>query len=449
MSKTNGKAGPTPVTVATLHVENVKAVKAVHMELSPHGLTVIGGRNRQGKTSVLDAIAWTLGGGKFEPTKAHRNGAMNPPFTSMTLSNGIVVERRGKNSTLSVIDPSGAKGGQTLLNAFISQFALDLPEFLNANDKEKAQTLLKILGIGDKLAELDRQEETLYHSRLAIGQESTAKTKYAEELPEYGDAPDEPISAAELIQQQQAILARNGENERKRSQLGQILAQREQLQTAVARYREQLAETEAKLAQVQADYTEAQKSTMQLADESTAELQASLANVESINAQVRANLEKQRAADEATEYQTRYNEKNAEIEAVRAERLALLEGADLPLPGLTVEGGILLFNGQPWDGMATSEQLRVAVAIVRRLNPACGFVLMDKMESLDLDTMREFATWLEGEGLQVIATRVSTGAECSIIIEDGLPQGVSYAEAVTPIPAAEPVGNATTSWKDF
>lgn len=27
--------------------------------------------------------------------------------------------------------------------------------------------------------------------------------------------------------------------------------------------------------------------------------------------------------------------------------------------------------------------------------------------------------WLEAEGLQAIATRVSTGDECSIIIEDG------------------------------
>ncbi len=38
---------------------------------------------------------------------------------------------------------------------------------------------------------------------------------------------------------------------------------------------------------------------------------------------------------------------------------------------------------------------------------------------MDIDTLQEFGTWLEQEGLQVIATRVSTGEECSIIIEDG------------------------------
>ncbi len=40
-----------------------------------------------------------------------------------------------------------------------------------------------------------------------------------------------------------------------------------------------------------------------------------------------------------------------------------------------------------------------------------------------LDTLKEFGNWLEEEGLQAIATRVSTGDECSIIIEDGYVKG--------------------------
>ena len=69
--------------------------------------------------------------------------------------------------------------------------------------------------------------------------------------------------------------------------------------------------------------------------------------------------------------------------------------------------------------MSGSDQLKVATAIVRKLNPQCGFVLLDKLEQMDLQTMQEFGSWLEFQGLQAIATRVSTGDECSIIIEDG------------------------------
>ena len=112
--------------IASVQIENVKSVKAFHLEPSPMGLTVIGGKNGQGKTSVLDAIAWALGGErKHRPSKPHRNGAMSDPAISLTLSNGIRVERKGKNSTLTVIDPEGKRSGQSLLDAFVSEFALD------------------------------------------------------------------------------------------------------------------------------------------------------------------------------------------------------------------------------------------------------------------------------------------------------------------------------------
>lgn len=69
--------------------------------------------------------------------------------------------------------------------------------------------------------------------------------------------------------------------------------------------------------------------------------------------------------------------------------------------------------------MSGSDRLKVSTAIVRKLNPNCGFVLLDKLEQMDMKSLQEFGEWLEVEGLQAIATRVSTGDECSIIIEDG------------------------------
>lgn len=90
------------------------------------------------------------------------------------------------------------------------------------------------------------------------------------------------------------------------------------------------------------------------------------------------------------------------------------------MPELSVEDGKLTYKGVPWDGMSGSDQLKVATAIVRKLNPKCGFVLLDKLEQMDLTTLKDFGKWLEQEGLQVIATRVSKDDECSVIIEDGM-----------------------------
>ena len=96
-----------------------------------------------------------------------------------------------------------------------------------------------------------------------------------------------------------------------------------------------------------------------------------------------------------------------------------------------MEKGLLTYQGQQWDNLSGSDQLKVATAIVRAVKPQCGFVLVDKLEQMDLDTMREFSTWAESEGLQVIATRVSTGGECSIIISDGYAEGTEEREQPT------------------
>ena len=95
------------VKIAALEAENVKRIKAVALTPSPTGLTIVGGNNNQGKTSVLDALAWALGGEKFRPTAAVRDGALAPPHLKVILSNGVVVERKGKNASLTVTDPTG------------------------------------------------------------------------------------------------------------------------------------------------------------------------------------------------------------------------------------------------------------------------------------------------------------------------------------------------------
>ena len=405
-----------PVKINELLIENVKRVKAVQFEPSADGLTIIGGRNGQGKTSVLDAIAWALGGNNYKPSVPERDGALVPPNLHIELSNGLIVERKGKNSTLKVTDPNGNKSGQQLLNEFVSTLALDLPKFINGSDKDKADSLLKIIGIGDVLSQLDTKENQLYAQRTEVGRIADRKKKAADEMPMYPNVPKEPVSATKLIKQQQEILARNGENERKRQD--------------AARYERMLAEAQiafdeakAALQKAEQDCLTARKSAEDLHDESTAELEKNLAEIEALNIKIRANSTKEAAEVEANNLQQEYDRLTEQIESIREERNKLLDSAELPLPGLSVKDGKLIYNNMPWDGMSGSDQLKVATAIVRKLNPQCGFVLMDKLEQMDLETLQEFGVWLKQEGLQVIATRVSTGDECSIIIEDGMVKG--------------------------
>lgn len=428
------------VKINALELENVKRIKAVKIDPTQNGLTIIGGDNNQGKTSVLDSIAWALGGDKNKPSNAAREGSTIPPVLKVTLSNGIIVERKGKNSSLKVTDPSGKKAGQNLLNSFIEQLALDLPKFMNKTNKEKAEVLLNIIGVGDQLAVYQKQENELYQERLTVGRIADQKAKFAKEQPFFEDAPKDLVSPQDLINQQQAILAQNGENQRKREKVTQYEYQVKTLTDEVARYEQMLNQKKEELNKATYDLSVAKTDALDLLDQSTDELEKNLAEIEETNRKVRANLDKEKAEEEAKGYKSQYDNLTNQIEDVRKQKYDLLNNADLPLPELSIEDNELTYKGKKWDSMSGSDQLRVSTAIVRKLNPDCGFVLLDKLEQMDLRTLTEFNTWLEQEGLQAIATRVSTGDECSVIIEDG------YVKENVSSQSAQPV-NTQPKWK--
>lgn len=410
-----------------LEIENVKRIKAVNVEPKESGLTIIGGNNNQGKTSVLDAIAWALGGDKYRPSQASREGSVLPPNLHIVMNNGLVVERKGKNSALKVTDPNGQKAGQQLLNEFVEQLALDLPKFMESSGQEKARTLLQIIGVGDQLAILEKEEKELYNERTYVGRTADQKEKFAKEQPYFPDAPKDLVSPSELIKQQQDILSRNGENQRKRENLHNI-------EQKYQKINEQLEELLRQQREVESDLEAARKSAADLHDESTSELENSISNIEEINRKVRANLDKEKAEDDARGYRDQYNELTKKIGDIRERKAQLLDSAELPLPELSVKEGDLIYKGQKWDNMSGSDRLKVSTAIVRKLNPNCGFVLLDKLEQMDMETLRDFGQWLESEGLQAIATRVSTGDECSIIIEDGYVSGNGQSVAPAQVP---------------
>lgn len=244
------------------------------------------------------------------------------------------------------------------------------------------------------------------------------------------DLPKEPVSAAELIAKQQEILKHNAENQRLREQVDVVQARLNDVTEKAAMLKAQLNEAEAQIAAYKDQLETARKSALDLHDESTEALEKNIAEVDELNRKIRVNLDREKAEIDAEGFTKQYDQLSNDIEAIRKAKKSLLDGANLPLPGLSVQDGELQYNGQKWDCMSGAEQLKVATAIVRKLSPECGFVFVDKLEQMDIDTLKEYGNWLEGEGLQVIGTRVSTGDECSIIIEDGYVKGASE-EAVS------------------
>lgn len=421
------------VKITSLEVENVKRVVAVSLDCTGQSLTVIGGNNGDGKTSVLDSIMWALGGDRFKPTNPVHQGA-DGVYIKVTLDNGVTVERKGVNGALKVTSGTG-KGGQSLLNEFVNTFALNLPKFMNAPAVEKSKMLLDVFpGLGAELNRLNQEAKRIFDERHAIGQVADRKAKYAEELPFDFEAPAELLSGAEMAKRMQEALAVNGRNQAQRNSVKQLEDQVksmtyrvESTQKRVRDLEKSLEEARAELNRVTVDQLHAvdqlnisKVSASQLKDEDVTAVQKELENIDALNARCRANESKRNAEAEAAELKAQYNEATTKLEEVRRKRIELLAGVQMPLAGLSLdEEGQLIYRGQPWDCMSGAEQLRVSAAICAAVNPKCGFVLLDKLEAMDVDSLREFGDWLAERNMQAIGTRVSKGDECSIVIEDG------------------------------
>lgn len=420
------------IKITSLQLENVKRIKVVNFEPTEQGLNIIGGDNCQGKSSVLDAIAWTLGGAKFAPSNPQNNNTSNPPETKIVLSNGLTVERFGKNSSLKITDTQGKKAGQELLNEFISSFALDLPKFMNATDKEKAFILLESLGIKSTLQKLEDDEQKIYDERTLVGRELVSAKKYAEQLPFFETIL--VLSNDDIIKKQNEAIALNNANAQTRRNYQNLLDSANLQQSQLSQISEKIIQVQKELEDLKNSYnlhlSEARTTQKNL--ESTVVTLSNLPldvdlttfaedfkNVEIENSKQRANAEKQKATKAAELKQKEYDDLTTKIVETRNKILQLINGANLPLKGLTVENSILLYNNQKWDCMSGAERLTVAACIVKSINPQCGFILMDNFEAFDLNTLKVFNQWCKSQDLQVIATRVSQGEECSIIIENG------------------------------
>lgn len=420
-----------PVKITGLVMDHVQKVQAVEFELSPEGLTKIGGNNRQGKTTILRMIAATLGGAKYIPPNVINDEA-EEGWSELHLSNGITARREFSETgtKLRVTGPDG-KGTQTLLNEFVCTFALDLPSFLDAGEKKQAGILLESLGID--LEPYETRIKTIFKEREDIGRDKIKANGHLESLPHHEEVGSELKSASSLsasLIQIQDVNRQNGEtrdklralevslsneqenNEEINTELADLEIKRLEIITRQKESDEAIATLETRIEKGKVVITA-------LVDKDPAPVQKEINQLDQHNNMVQHNLDWEKAQDELAQYSDQYTVKSVVLAQARKDKLDLLESADWPLPDMTVEDGELKYQDKNWNAMAHADQMKLAVAIVASIQPDMGFVLIDKLEALDLASQEDLDQFLRARGLQAISTIVSQGDECTLIIEEG------------------------------
>lgn len=432
--------------IVSLTAENVKRLRAVTIEPKDASLVVIKGQNGQGKTSVIDSIAYALGGKDLQPPKVIRDG--EEAATTIVDLGDLVVKRRwtsGGKTYLEVKSKDGAKytSPQAILDGLVGRLSFDPLAFTRLDPKAQADTLRELVGLDFRPLEAKRQ--AAYDERTQINRELTAARSRLVSMPPAGDAPEEEVSIGDLLQKQDEMLAQKAENDRARAAVAQMRQQLEATRAAmrakeelVARLRRELMEAESALVElterVRDDehfLTVTTDGLAELKDPDLTDLRAQLGNANAINMRVRHKKSRVEVEQRVRTLEAKSEECTAAIAAIDAQKTQLLTDAKFPVPGLSFSVEGVTLNGIPLQQASAAEQLRVSLAMGLAANPKLKIILIRDGSLLDDKSMALVAAMAQQAEAQVWIERVGDRDAIGVLIEDGEVKKVDHLEAAS------------------
>jgi DNA repair exonuclease SbcCD ATPase subunit len=388
------------VRITKFKADNFKRLVAV--EISPDGdVVILSGKNGSGKSSALDAIWAALGGKAACPDKPIREGA-DKAEVRLELDNGLVVERTftEKGTYLKVTAEEGRQkftNPQAMLDALVGKIAFDPLAFARKAPKDQAAELLKVVDIGLDLEEHARQRQALYDARADANREVKRLDGARAVQLHYDDAPAEIISASILAEE---------------------VSQAANVEAQVGNAKKRLEEIDKEMAALEAE-RERMTAVAAGAVPDLPALRERLANVEVDNNKVRANERYAEIMGELKAARAVADKLDADLKGHDAAKEKALAAAKFPVEGLSFDEEGVTYNGIPFAQCASSEQLKVAVAVAMAANPELRVIQIREGSLLDRESLDVIADLAGANDYQVWIEVVSDGDKVGIVIEDG------------------------------
>jgi len=460
-----------PMKIVELLTSNVKRLKAV--EIRPtRNVVVVGGKNGQGKSSCLDSVLFCLAGGKSIPDGVVREGQEKAEIVLRT-DEGLLIKRiitaDGK-ATLEIkqISATGIESKvsspQAMLDKLVGRISFDPLAFTRMKPADQIDTLRAAVGVDT--ARVDREISNYFDSRADVSRQLRDAEGTLRGLPRYSDAPETERSATELIDELTKISQKNQANEEVRKEAKRAKQAAEEAETCFQRERfkydalidegkaevqridDLLAETKSryrakaisqkdqtKLAEATAADTkriaaglEARGEVDELDD---SEVRDAIKKVDSVNEKVRANAAFKKQEEKTDLLASKVEELTGLLEAKRREKSHVMETAKWPVEGLSFTESGVVFKDRPFTLLSSAEQLRISAAVGLAQNPGLPVMLIRDGSLLDEDSLASIEEIANQYGGQIWIERVSTGEECTVIIEDGGVRAAKEAELVS------------------
>lgn len=419
--------------VIELRTENFMGIRLA--EVRPEGdMVVIGGSNGAGKTSLLNAIECAIRGKRFHPERPVRDGEESG---EIVLDLGALKIRRKFKAdgagTISVETPDGMrpKKPQELLDSLAGAIAFDPLEFSRMDPAARLALVRELAGVD--VSDLDRKRTAAYDKRTDEKRTAKTLTSQLDALVYHKEAPEEPVSIHDLLEELDTARQQLNENAGERDELENLGHMATAAERSIEGATEELRRMEAQVAEQAANIerlrversdidnrTEGQERVVsQLIDPDTEAINHRIANAEQTNKLVSENRQHTKLKAERGEHATAADELSKEIEALGLERAARIGAAELPVEGMSFGEDGVTFNGIPFAQLSSAEQLRVSVGMGMELNPKLHVMLVRDGSLLDADSMELIAGMAKERGYQCWLERVGTADAGAIVIEAG------------------------------
>ena len=391
-------------------------LKAV--EITPDGtLQVIGGRNAQGKSAVLNAIWLALGGGKASKdiSRPIRDGEEK---ASVRLDLGDLVVTRSwtrKGTSLKVENPEGAsfKSPQGMLDALVGQLSFDPLAFTRLSAKDQREALLDLVDLDVDLDALDAEAKRIFQERTEVGRQGKAIGEIPaidDTLPKTEESVSEWVTRLGEAQETVAYL------EKTEAQRQQALRDVEDAENEISRLMS-LIETRTKEAQYLANAIDA------VEPPDLRFIQLKIGSVEDTNARIRANNAAKDRLRQKTELRAQYESLTDRLTELDEQKANALADATFPVAGLSFDETGVLFQGVPLSQASSAEQIRVSLAMGMALNPRLKVLMIKDGSLLDNDSMQAISEQVADQDYQLLIERVGDADQGAVIIEDGEVRG--------------------------
>lgn len=415
-----------PLKIIGLAAENVQRITAVDLKFDGN-FQVIGGDNKQGKTSVMHAIWLTIGGAQatkeVNAPSPIRDGETE---ASATVDMGEFLAKRrwwydihgAIKSELKLENKEGLgyKSPQKLMDTFTSMIGIDPVMFSQLPPAKQTAVLLDLVQLDIDPVALDLQYADVFAKRTA---ENARVKEFTERLKGYpqppADLPTDFVSSADLFA---AIEA--GQELVKDTQRARLNAQQATERAALTE--RQLAELTAQLAneRVEADRLAAVAEAMESVQVPDLEkLRADMANVDTLNMQVKAEQDRQNGLRALAAVKASADNMTAKLDEIKATKAAGLARAVWPVEGLGFGADGLTFNDLPFSQVSSAEMIEISLAMGKALNPRLRTVIIRDGSLLDNASMTRTMEWAQRNNFQVIVERVGNHDAGAIIMQDG------------------------------